>query len=175
MEKEDLKNLRQCFSEIVSSSQVILKEMRLLMFDLRPAALEEEGLLRALQKRLDSVEQRSGVRALLHVEGETKLPPVIEEGIYRIVQEALNNSLKYSSARRVTVNIHFAPGEIEMQVSDDGEGFIVEDVLQRGGMGLINMQERAAKLGGNLIISSTPGKGTDIKFRLKLTPGNQKA
>ena len=175
VEKGDLENLRQCFSEIVSSSQVILKEMRLLMFDLRPSALEEEGLLRALQKRLDSVEQRSGVKALLHVEGEAKLSPVIEEGIYRIVQEALNNSLKYSSARRVTVNIHFAPGEIEMQVSDDGEGFIVEDVLQRGGMGLINMQERAAKLGGNLIISSTPGKGTDIKFSLKLTSRNQKA
>jgi len=168
VEQGDLENLRLCFSEIVSSSQVILKEMRLLMFDLRPAALEEEGLLRALQKRLDSVEQRSGVKAVLHAKGKPKLSPDIEEGIYRIAQEALNNSLKYSSARKVTVDINFKPGEIEMQVSDDGEGFIVADVLQRGGMGLTNMQERAAKLGGKLDISSIPGKGTNIKFTLQL-------
>jgi len=168
VEKGDLENLRQCFSEIVSSSQVILKEMRLLMFDLRPAALEEEGLLRALQKRLDSVEQRSGVKAVLHARGDAKLSPDIEEGLYRIVQEALNNSLKYSSARRVTVDINFNPDEIEMRISDDGEGFIVEDVLQRGGMGLTNMQERAAKLGGELDISSIPEKGTKIKFTLQL-------
>ena len=55
-----------------------------------------------------------------------------------------------------------------MRISDDGEGFIVEDVLQRGGMGLINMQERAAKLGGKLDITSIPGKGTKIKFTLQL-------
>ena len=175
VEKGDLENLRHCFSEIVSSSQVILKEMRLLMFDLRPAALEEEGLLRALQKRLDSVEQRSGVKAVLHVQGQAKLSPGIEEGIYRIAQEALNNSLKYSSARRVTLDINFKPGRIEMQVSDDGEGFIVPDVLQRGGMGLTNMQERAAKLGGNLEILSTPGRGTNIQFSLELPVEKTKA
>ena len=175
VEKGDLENLRLCFTEIVSSSQVILKEMRLLMFDLRPAALEEEGLLRALQKRLDSVEQRSGVKAVLHAKGEAKLSPGIEEGIYRIAQEALNNSLKYSSATTVTIDIYFEPGEIEMQVSDDGEGFIVEEVLQRGGIGLTNMKERADKLGGNLEISSVPGKGTKIKFNLKLSPEAEKA
>ena len=170
VEKGDLENLRKCFAEIVSSSQVILKEMRLLMFDLRPAALEEEGLLKALQKRLDSVEQRSGVKAELHVTGDAKLSPDIEEGLYRIAQEALNNSLKYSSARKVTVDINFTPEAIEMQVHDDGMGFDVDSVLQRGGMGLSNMQERAAKLGGTLQITSTPEKGTNINFRLQLSP-----
>jgi signal transduction histidine kinase len=168
VEKGDMENLRTCFSEIVSSSQVILKEMRLLMFDLRPAALEEEGLLRALQKRLDSVEQRSGVKAVLNVTGEAKLSPVVEEGLYRIAQEALNNSLKYSSANKVTISLVFAPDKIEMQVSDDGLGFDVESNLQRGGMGLTNMQERAAKLGGILHISSKPQRGTNITFSLQL-------
>jgi signal transduction histidine kinase len=166
VEKGDLENLRICFSEIVSSSQVILKEMRLLMFDLRPAALEEEGLLRALQKRLDSVEQRSGVKSELNVTGDLKLSPVMEEGLYRIAQEALNNSLKYSSAQKVTIDINFADEKIEMEVSDDGEGFDVESVLERGGIGLTNMQERAVKLGGNLQVFSTPGKGTNIRFNV---------
>lgn len=168
VEKGDMENLRTCFSEIVSSSQVILKEMRLLMFDLRPAALEEEGLLGALQKRLDSVEQRSGVKAVLNVTGEAKLSSVVEEGLYRIAQEALNNSLKYSSANKVTISLVFAPDKIEMQVSDDGLGFDVESNLQRGGMGLTNMQERAAKLGGILHIASEPQKGTNITFSLQL-------
>ena len=167
VEKGDLENLRICFSEIVSSSQVILKEMRLLMFDLRPAALEEEGLLRALQKRLDSVEQRSGVKSELNVIGEVKLSSGMEEGLYRIAQEALNNSLKYSSAKKVMININFADEKVEMDVSDDGVGFDVDTILERGGIGLTNMQERAAKLGGSLQVSSTPEKGTNIKFNVQ--------
>jgi signal transduction histidine kinase len=139
VEKGDMENLRLCFSEIVSSSQVILKEMRLLMFDLRPAALEEEGLLRALQKRLDSVEQRSGVKSELIV----------------------------TSAQKVTININCSGDLIEMEVSDDGIGFDVDSILEKGGIGLTNMQERAAKLGGFFQVSSTPGKGTKIKFRVE--------
>lgn len=169
VEKGDMVNLRICFSEIVSSSQVILKEMRLLMFDLRPAALEEEGLLGALQKRLDSVEQRSGVKSELDVTGDVKLTPLMEEGLYRIAQEALNNSLKYSSAQKVMIEIKFVDETIEMKVSDDGIGFDAESILEKGGIGLTNMQERAAKLGGSLEISSTPGKGTNITFKVQQT------
>ena len=169
VEKGDLENLRICFSEIVSSSQVILKEMRLLMFDLRPAALEEEGLMGALQKRLDSVEQRSGVKSELHVDGEVKLTRELEEGLYRIAQEALNNSLKYSSAKKVMIHITFKDETVEMIVSDDGVGFDSESILIKGGIGLTNMKERAAKLGGSLAVSSTPGKGTKITFKVEQT------
>jgi signal transduction histidine kinase len=169
VEKGDLENLRICFSEIVSSSQVILKEMRLLMFDLRPAALEEEGLLGALQKRLDSVEQRSGVKSELNVTGDVKLSPLMEEGLYRIAQEALNNSLKYSSAQKVMIEINFVDETIEMEVSDDGIGFDTESILEKGGIGMTNMKERAAKLGGSLNISSTPGKGTNITLKVQQT------
>ncbi len=173
VEKEDFENLRICFSEIVSSSQVILKEMRLLMFDLRPAALEEEGLLGALQKRLDSVEQRSGVKSELNVTGEVNLSPVLEEGLYRIAQEALNNSLKYSSANKVTIDITFADETVEMVVSDDGIGFESEAGLVKGGMGLTNMKERAAKLGGFLKVYSTLGKGTKITFKVEQNVDSQ--
>ena len=170
VEKGDLENLRICFAEIVSSIQIILKEMRLLMFDLRPAALEEEGLMRALQKRLDSVEQRSGVKSELNITGDVKLSPVMEEGLYRIAQEALNNSLKYSSAQKIMIKIIFADDLIEMEVSDDGVGFDVDSILEKGGIGLTNMQERAAKLGGSLQVSSTLEKGTNIKFTVQRQP-----
>ena len=167
VEKGDMENLRICFAEIVSSSQVILKEMRLLMFDLRPAALEEEGLLGALRKRLDSVEQRSGVKSELIVTGEERLSAVMEEGLYRIAQEALNNSLKYSSAQKVTIRINFTGEMIEMEVSDDGVGFDVSAIMEKGGIGLTNMRERAAKLGGTLEVISSPDKGTRIWFKVK--------
>jgi signal transduction histidine kinase len=116
------------------------------------------------------VEQRSGVKSELNITGDVKLSPVMEEGLYRIAQEALNNSLKYSSAQKVTIDINFADEKIEMEVSDDGEGFDVESVLERGGIGLTNMQERAVKLGGNLQVFSTPGKGTNIKFNVQRQP-----
>jgi signal transduction histidine kinase len=93
----------------------------------------------------------------------------MEEGLYRIAQEALNNSLKYSSAQKVMIEIKFVDETIEMKVSDDGIGFDAESILEKGGIGLTNMQERAAKLGGSLEISSTPGKGTNITFKVQQT------
>jgi signal transduction histidine kinase len=113
------------------------------------------------------VEQRSGVKSELIVTGDVKLSSEVEEGLYRVAQEALNNSLKYSSAQKVTISINCSDNAIEMEVSDDGIGFDVESILDKGGIGLTNMQERAAKLGGLFQVTSTPGKGTKIKFRVE--------
>ena len=68
------------------------------------------------------------------------------------------------------ININFADEKVEMDVSDDGVGFDVDTILERGGIGLTNMQERAAKLGGSLQVSSTPEKGTNIKFNVQHKP-----
>ena len=87
---------RRCWNPILGSwgltAQQALKEMRLLLFDLRPLTLEEEGLVGALQQRLNAVEKRAGLQASIDAEETLSLPPLIEESLYRIAQEALNNS-----------------------------------------------------------------------------------
>jgi signal transduction histidine kinase len=160
----DFDRLENCLADVADTSQVILKEMRLLVYDLRPSALEDEGLIGALQKRLDFVEQRSGVRATLEMQGDDKLSIAMEEGLYRIAQEALNNALKHASAKNVTVRIINQKEKIEMIVEDDGIGFdSAAEEDGKGGMGMDNIKERTEKLGGTIEIVASPQKGTKIK------------
>jgi PAS domain S-box-containing protein len=139
-----------------------LKEMRLLVYQLRPAALEKEGLVGALQQRLDTVEKRAGIDARLLVEGSAAVPTNVEEVFFRIAQEALNNSLKHASAKSVTVLLRTDTERIELEVADDGRGFDPDGVRDQGGMGLVSMTERAAGLGASLAIHSAPGSGTRV-------------
>ena len=153
-----------------------LKEMRLLVYELRPVALQESGgLVMAIQQRLDAVERRAGIKAQLIVDRPITLPPHVEEGLYRIIQEALNNALKHAMADAVSVRFHLegrgASGRTEGQpidgcvtvtIEDNGQGFDCHAARERGGMGLISMHERAAKMGGELTLISRPGQGTRV-------------
>ena len=101
--------------------------MRLLIHHLRPSNLEEMGLVNALRHRLETVEQRAGIKAQLEVNGE--LPPIpvyIEDELYAIAQEALNNSLRHSSASKVTVEIKLVENELILLVQDNGVGFEIQ-------------------------------------------------
>ncbi|MBL8056610.1 MAG: PAS domain-containing protein, partial [Anaerolineales bacterium] len=100
-----------------------LREMRLLIYELRPAALEALGLARALQHRLDAVEGHANVKAQLQVDGDCRLPPAEEETLYAVAQEALNNALKHAGARAVRVSLRGAPERVTLMVEDDGRGF----------------------------------------------------
>jgi signal transduction histidine kinase len=145
------------------TGQQALKEMRLMVYEMRPLALQQEGLVGALQRRLDAVEKRAGIQAQLLLPENLNLPPSLDEELYRITQEALNNSLKHAAARQVTVRVNQTRERVELEVVDDGNGFDLESIAGLGGMGISSMRERAARLGGSLIIQSTPGRGTRIK------------
>jgi PAS domain S-box-containing protein len=149
-------------------SQQSLKEMRLLLFELRLPTLEREGLAKALQHRLDAVEKRAGVDAKLIVKGVERLPVLIEEGLFYIAYEALNNSLKHAAATKMTVSLNATDGTVELQVVDNGKGFDVQSVSETGGMGLTNLRDRAQKLQAQLEITSVPEKGTSIKIAVSL-------
>jgi signal transduction histidine kinase len=148
--------------ELGEIAQQALKEMRLMVHELRPPALEEEGLLGALHHRLAAVEKRAGVEARLMAEDVVELPPPVEEGLYRIAVEALNNALKHAAATRVTVNLRVGGETIELCVEDNGHGFDLKTVDESRGMGLASMKERAEKLGGRTILYSSPGGGTSV-------------
>lgn len=149
--------------DLRDTAQQALREMRLLIFELRPPILEQEGLVAALQARLDAVEARAGLQTELHVVGEEQLPYAVAEALYRIAQEALNNVLKHAHAQRVTVHLHCADPLCWLEVRDDGKGFDSTTVLEHDGWGLRGMQERAQRIGGELTIESVPDQGTTIR------------
>jgi signal transduction histidine kinase len=156
------------FSQIGETVQQALKEMRLLIHKLRPSILAKEGLVRALQQRLNSVEGRAGVKSQLIVEGETRVSPSLEDALFQIIQEALNNALKHAMATEVHVGLNFLNREqVVIQIKDNGRGFDPASAADSDGMGLTSMQERAESFGGTVTIQSTPGQGSTVEARLK--------
>jgi signal transduction histidine kinase len=172
---QDSSQLQEIVTRLGEIGQQALKEMRLLVYELRSLTLQERGLVRALEQRLDAVEKRAGIRTSLTTEGTLELAAPVEEALYRIVQEALNNGLKHASATAVSVRVVASDGRIEIEVEDNGKGFDPGAMLDRGGMGLPNMRERIEKLGGELSIRSAPGKGTTVRVALDLPDFKQQA
>jgi PAS domain S-box-containing protein len=148
------------------TAQEALREMRLMIYQLRPPLLEKGGLAVALQVRLDAVERRGGVHAELIVEGQDRLPPAIQVELHHIAQEALNNALKHAHARQVQVHLRFGEATTCLDVQDDGMGFEPAAAQVAGGLGIPGMKERAQKIGGRLTIESVPGQGTRISVEV---------
>jgi signal transduction histidine kinase len=159
MAAENVRKLR-------STAREALGEMRLLVFELRPPILQEEGLVTALETRLEAVERRVGLQTAFHVEGKSRPPPEVEEGLYRIALEALNNALKHAGARSITVSLKLDPRTASVEVVDDGIGFDPMAGCKSGGMGLRGMAERAEQMGGRLNVESEPGVGTTVRVEV---------
>jgi signal transduction histidine kinase len=159
--------------ELRDTAQEALREMRLLIFELRRPTLEKSGLAGALQARLDTVESRGGMHAELQVEGVEQLARAVQEELYSITQEALNNALKHAHANRVQIRLRFGEAATELEVSDDGIGF--EPTIERlgGGFGISGMKERAQKLGGKIEVETAPGKGTKVTVWVPASPSDR--
>jgi signal transduction histidine kinase len=155
--------------EIRSTAQEALREMRLLIFELRPPVLKQEGLAAALRSRLESVEQRVGLQTRFDLDLEERLSPEVEEALYRVALEALNNVLRHSFANLVSVALVRQDRRVVLEIEDDGIGFDTAAARERGGgLGLRGMQERVTRLGGTLILASAPGAGTRIRVEVDL-------
>lgn len=145
-----------------------LKEMRLLVYELRPAALQGEPLVTALQSRLEAVEQRAGVAARLRVDAEPQLPAHVQTQLFRVAEEALNNTLKHAAATAVDVIIGGDASHVRLEIHDNGVGFARDPAAAPAGMGLVSMRERVSELGGTFEVDSTPGGGTTVRVILQL-------
>ena len=156
-----LRNVR----EIGETAQEALGEMRLLLFQLRPQHLEEQGLAQALQSRLRAVEARAGLNVEFDCAANQRLPAETEHELYRLAQEALNNVVKHAHARRVGVRLHIAAQTAKLDIVDDGIGFD-PSCSGAGGFGLSSMRERAAHLGGVLHVESARGSGTLVRVEV---------
>jgi signal transduction histidine kinase len=162
----DLATTAQYLRELQETAQDALAEMRLLLFELRPPALEQVGLVAALQARLDTVEGRANLQTHLSVEGKIDLPAPIEQALYRIAQEALNNVLKHARARHIAAWLRQTHSGVTMEIADDGIGFDPAVARVAGGLGLRGMAERVDQLGGRLTVRSAPENGTQLRVEI---------
>jgi signal transduction histidine kinase len=169
----DLARLEGNLLDATESAQQALKEMRLLVHQLRPSVLRQEGLAGAFRQRLDAVEKRSGVDGRLEVHGTGELSEPTELGLYLIGLEALNNALKHARASAVTMLLDTRAHEVRLEIGDDGRGFDLASAAESGGMGLNNMAERAGRLGGSCEIDTSPGAGTRVRVIVPRTEVRQ--
>jgi PAS domain S-box-containing protein len=166
--KENFKQVQDNLTEIKDNALQALQEMRLLILELNPPLLQKHGLVAALKASLESIESRAGLETDLKTDGVFRLPSAIEPDIYRIAMEALNNLVRYSRAKKVTVDLQTRSNWVILDICDNGVGFELEVVRNGGGMGIHNMEQRARRLGGRLEITSSPGAGTRIKAEIPL-------
>jgi len=163
--QRDFLRLERCLRDQGENSLQALKEMRLLIFELRPPLVGDRDLTKALQDRLEAVERRAGIQAQLNVAGILSLPVQVQEELFNIAREALNNSLKHSGASSVLVTLRSSPSEVQLIIEDNGKGFNLQ-TNQSAGMGLTTMRDRADRIGGILEIESDSGKGTKVAVKL---------
>jgi signal transduction histidine kinase len=168
--------LRDALSEGIELIDVEIDNLSALIAELRPAALDEIGLVPALR----TLAERKGREGKLTIdilasvgEGELRLPPETESLLYRLVQESLNNAVKHADASRVEAVLEREDGVVEATVRDDGRGF--DPATANGGFGLTGMRERVELAGGELRIDSTPGEGTTVSATIPLEPGRPAA
>ena len=150
-----------------------MDELLNLARQLRPSALDDHGLLAALETQLKRFSARSGIEARLDTSGDPDvLPDVVQTAIYRVTQEALTNVTRHAGATVVELRVAENEGGVELRVSDDGRGFDpavlphVNSLTPGRGLGLIGMAERARLVGGELDVRSAPGGGTTITLRV---------
>jgi signal transduction histidine kinase len=164
LEVGDQAKLSDSLEQLELNSLAALKEMRLLLYQLRSLALEEGGLLAAIETRFNLVEHRLGIQAVVQMDENLQLTDQVELELFRLITEALNNALKHAGANQVSVTLQSENGQVALAVKDNGRGF---DLAQASaGMGLQNLRERVSALGGQIEISSQPGSGTRIRVEI---------
>ncbi len=167
-EDGDTDRLTYSLTELERNTLHALREMRLLLYELRPADLEQGGLISAIELRLNTVERRVGLQMDFQLDDYVGLSPTCEIQLYHIIVEALNNVVKHAAATHLTLQLTQADGVLHLRIVDDGQGFDPAQTV--GGMGLGNIRERVARLDGQLSISSEPGRGTQLEVLYSL-PG----
>ena len=145
-----------------------MTETRLLIYQLRPSILEEQGLAGALRERLEAVEVRSGLEATLQIDDDIDLPPDTEAELFRMILEGLNNIIKHARAKHVQLQVTARSGCCRVVLTDDGSGFDVTTSARYGGYGLRTIEERLHQMGGTLLITSEPGAGTQVMMEIPL-------
>ena len=142
-----------------------LQDVRRLAVELRPKALDDFGLVSALERLVETFREQTGIEVDLEPRlGEERLPPDVETTLYRITQEALTNVVKHAQAKRVSIVLTRRNGSVAAVIEDDGRGFSADS--EGNGLGLLGMRERITLVGGRLDVESSPGSGTTLSIEV---------
>ena len=165
--ERDPQKVAGLLDHLQSLSQNALAEMRSLIQQLRLHSVVENGLEAALKNHAAERFERDGLSVTLEVNGERRLPENVEEGLFRMAQEALNNVVKHANTDKAIITLNLGDESTSLIVEDYGKGFDLNSTKDKQGhMGLASMRERAQTLGGKLSIESTPEKGTRLKIEI---------
>jgi signal transduction histidine kinase len=162
--ERDAAGAKAQLERLQSLSRDALQEMRSLIFELRSADLASDGLVATLRKHCEILSRVRKIEIGVRVEHERGLPADMEQELFRIAQEAVNNALKHAGARRIDVRLLMAPPLVTLTVRDDGRGFDpAAPHIQSKRLGLTSMRERAEALGAKLSVESSPGAGATVR------------
>ena len=145
-----------------------IENVRGLAIRLRPGVLDDLGLVDALEWYTGEYERRSQIPCIFTSDEIPAIDETLATAAYRIAQEALTNVARHSQASKAEVSLTMEAGHLALTVTDDGQGFQVPSSSETKALGLAGMRERAALLGGVLNVDSTPGRGTQVTFRVRL-------
>lgn len=167
--EEDGDKAKEMIEDLQKMIQEIQSEMRLMIYELRPLALQEKGFLEAIESLVDLFRTRNSLDIYCNITGdEERLDSRNQLIFYRILQESLNNIVKHARASKVRVGVKIGADNTELVISDNGKGFILTEVDQENHFGIKGMKERIESVGGILKIDSQPGKGTTISANIKI-------
>ncbi|MDH6363229.1 two-component system sensor histidine kinase NreB [Enterococcus sp. PF1-24] len=162
-----LENVKDKLQGIDAHFGEILQEIRTLARELRPSAIDDLGLVPAIQQFVEQIEKMTAFIIELTIEGVAcSLPTEQEIIIYRIIQEATANALKYSGENSATLELDYQAEQLIITFKDCGVGFDMKQ--HQAGLGLLNLKERSAVIAGELVITSAVGEGTTITLHLPL-------
>ncbi|WP_181767540.1 GAF domain-containing sensor histidine kinase [Streptomyces albidus (ex Kaewkla and Franco 2022)] len=144
------------------------EELRAAVVELRPAALDEDGLVPTLRTQAQVLDRAHSAEVTFTSEGSPRaMPAAQEEALLRVSQEALHNALRHAAATRVDVTLIYAASVVRLRVTDDGVGFDPRAVRKAGRhLGLVSMRDRASGVGGRLTVQSEPGKGAAVELEV---------
>jgi signal transduction histidine kinase len=149
--------------ELAELAQASSRDVRRLVYDLRPVALDELGLVPALRQHLARCESEHGLAVEFVVDEGGRLPAPVETALFRLVQEAVNNVSRHARAQHLTVTLARRADHVELRVADDGLGFDLQAPRTGRHVGLWSMRERVEQLGGRFEVHSAPGQGTALR------------
>ncbi|HET8845163.1 MAG TPA: sensor histidine kinase [Ktedonobacteraceae bacterium] len=158
--RDDLERAQTCLEETDAYVQHVQQELTALVQALRPPKLEEKGLVAAVKELASQWSHQNGIATQVSAQGEPA-EVMVEEALFRVLQEALANVARHSQATAVEIALTSEQGIVRLRVDDNGQGFDPVAVQGRG-IGLLSMRERMHALGGTLLVESTSGKGTQI-------------
>jgi signal transduction histidine kinase len=164
---KDSEAARSELEMVRSLARDALEEARSLVFELRPAEVDSEGLATTLQKHVDVVQRVSRRPIGLQLDGYEPQPAKKERELFRIAQEALNNAVKHANAEHIDVTLSAANGQVRLTVTDDGAGFDPSDPqIRTRRLGITSLEERTEDLDGQLRILSEAGRGTRVEVEV---------